>query len=292
MARSVWTSFWLIGGVLLATASACAQEQRPAQKTKPGMPCGPAIVGADSVLKSGSIVLFGELHGTNEIESFVQKLICEVASGGSTVWLGLEIPKIEQAGVDRFLLSRGDGLSRHELLQGRFWKGQDGRSSRAMLALLERLRQLKSSGMKIQVALFVPAYKDSRSYEADLANNIISVREQHPQDRLIILVGNAHGRSVNQSIQGGDRFPSMAGHLREKYPDLITLKAEYAPGEAWTCEGLSTEKPECGAHATGGTNRGDKPFIEPFKGPDPDGYTGAFYVGHITASLPAKMPSD
>jgi hypothetical protein len=294
MTRSVWTSFCLTGSILLATTSAYAQGQGPVQKTKPGTLCGPAMVGLDNVLKLGAIVIVGELHGTNEIERSFGDLVCQAALTGIPVWVGLEIPIDEQAAVDAFFASAGLAPDRRKLLEGSFWNGKskDGRSSQAMLDLLDRVRLFQASSLKIHAVLFVPsAYKDPISYEAELANNIISVREQHPDGRLIVLVGNAHGRSVNQSIQGGDRFPSMAGHLHKKYPDLITLNAEYAPGEAWTCQGQSTEKPECGAHATGGINRGDKPFIALLKGPHADGYTDAFYVGHITASLPAKMLS-
>lgn len=286
--HSVRTRFCLIGGVLLATVSACAQGPSPAQKIKPGTLCGPAIVGAHSVLKPRSMVLVGELHGTNEIERSFGDLVCQAALTGTPVWVGLEIPTDEQPAVDAFLASSGLSSDQQKLLEGNFWNGEfrDGRSSQAMLNLLDRFRLFQAAGLKIHTVLFVPTvWTEAKAYEVALAKNVLDVWEKHPHDQFLILVGSAHGRAMNASLQG-DSFPSMAGNLRKANSALITLKAAYADGSAWFCEGDSKENLQCGPHQTRGTNTGHTPFLRLHKAPDRDGYTGLFYVGAITASSP------
>ena len=116
--------------------------------------CGPAIPGIDHVAKSG-ILLIGEMHGTNEAPALVGQLACQLARRVS-VRVGLEIPTEEAHAVSRYLASAGGAEEESALLAGRFWTSpvQDGRSSVAMLGLLEALRRNRIEGKHIDVFLF------------------------------------------------------------------------------------------------------------------------------------------
>jgi hypothetical protein len=274
------------------TAIASGQTRPPATKIN-RVACRAAIEAAERVLKSGAMLLVGEIHGTNEIERAFGDLVCQAASAGTPVWVGLEIPTDEQSAVAAFLASRGSSCDRRKLLEESFWNdSKDGRSSQAMLDLLDRLREFKNAGLQIHVVPFVPAAFDAHDYEAVLAKALLAVWDKHPHDQFLILVGNAHGRSVNQSMQGKP-LPSMAGNLRRANPALIALRATYAGGTAWNCLQESTGELKCGPHPSGGTDAGNVPSIRLNKVPDADGYAGTFYVGQITASPPgATMQED
>ena len=292
MQRTMWACV-VVCGVLPPAAMASGQTRPAETKIRPLVACGPAIAGAERVLKSDAMVLVGEIHGTNEIERAFGDLVCQAASAGTPVWVGLEITTGEQSAVAAFLASKGSGCDRRKLLAESFWNdSKDGRSSQAMFELLDRLRKFKNARLQIHVVLFVPAAFDPYDYEAALAKAVLAVWDKHPHDQFLILVGNAHSRAVNQSMQGKP-LPSMAGNLRRANPALITLRATYAGGTAWNCQQESTGEVKCGPHPTGGTDAGNVHFIRLNKVPDADGYAGTFYVGKITASPPgATMQED
>ncbi|MDQ3263967.1 MAG: ChaN family lipoprotein [Myxococcota bacterium] len=118
--------------------------------------CGPQIPGAQELLRPASLVLLGEMHGTNEIPYVVAELACEAATSGQRVTVGVEMGKGEQAALELYLDSQGTPDDQRRLVAGPFWNRpyQDGRSSKAMAAMLERLRLLKSAGLGIRVVAY------------------------------------------------------------------------------------------------------------------------------------------
>ena len=97
--------------------------------------------GVDRLIAPGAIVLFGEIHGTEESPAFFGDAACAALARGAAVTAALEIPREERARIDAFLASAGTPDDRRALLAGAFWRRgyQDGRSSRATAAFLDRL---------------------------------------------------------------------------------------------------------------------------------------------------------
>src|SRR5438067_1771738 len=219
---------------LLAAALACAPVQ-----------------GSEAVLRPGRLVIFGEMHGTEEIPSFLGDLVCAAVRAHRRVHVGLELP----------------GES------GPIWSDpyQSGRTSVAMRRLIGRLHQLGA-----QIFWF-----DSTAAEREgaMADAISAERRKAPKDLYLVLVGNLHARKK----PGAPWDPTirwMAQRLAGRERRLITLDVRYREGSAWICQ---SDKPEaCKATSLRGTQTGRDWAIA--MSPQPAGYDGTFSVGAITAS--------
>ncbi|GAC1541009.1 MAG: hypothetical protein NVS2B9_08030 [Myxococcales bacterium] len=245
------------------------------------------IAGVEQVTAPGKLVFFGEIHGTNEVPAFVGDVAC-LASRRGPVHLGLELPAGDAPALRTFLAGDGDvGLR-----DARFWRKtyQDGRSSRAMLALLHRVRSLRRAGAPIEVFLFDDPERKPR--DEAMAENIARERQRAPSDLYLIEVGNYHARRV----PGAPWDPSvrwLASFLAPREPGMLALDLRALPGTAWVCSGDTPET--CG----------DRPIrtienVSAVAGdlavklePEPGGaYDGTFFVGRITASPPAFPAKD
>ncbi len=96
---------WQVGLVALSIAVSCcaARQAKLEGGPKPSHLCGSEIIGVEGILGSHSIVLLGELHGTNAAPRFIADLACLGVTRGNRVLIGLEIPDTEQAAIDGFL---------------------------------------------------------------------------------------------------------------------------------------------------------------------------------------------
>src|SRR5262245_33049718 len=113
--------------------------------------CPPSIPGAAEVVARTALTLIGEVHGTHEMPEAMLAVACSAAQH-RPVRIGLGIPVAENERIERFLKD-GD---RAELLCGSFWhrEFQDGRSSEAMLTLLDQIRRVRQLGVDVGVFLF------------------------------------------------------------------------------------------------------------------------------------------
>ena len=127
-----------------------------------------------------SLVLFGEFHGTAEAPAFVAEAL---AASLDPVALAIEWPRDLQPAVDAFLAT-GD---RTRLLAEPhdFWSYRDGRSSAAMLALVDRARRLRAP-----VICFDGTFPSAEDRDAGMAALLIEARPT----RLFVLCGNLHAR--------------------------------------------------------------------------------------------------
>lgn len=185
--------------------------------------------------------IFGELHGTAEIPALFFDLVCEAAGQGRVI-VGLEMPESSQAALDSWLMSDGGPAARAALLGDSFWRFTDGRSSEAMLALLERLRVLKAAGRPIGVLAFVPSTGPAATqtpYEQAMAANWRRALAAAPRARLLVLVGNIHSRMAPYRD-----FEPAAMHLPRA--DILTFAPLPVGGSAHNCQ------PDgCGPHSAG-----------------------------------------
>ena len=274
--------------ILAASSGACSSSMQGARHSRvladQSRSCSSPTAGAKEAFAPGTLLLLGELHGTSEIPHLVGDLACEASLGNSAVHLGLEIAREEQLRIDSFLASAGDPADKQTLLEGKFWRRplQDGKSSRAMLDLLDSVRRLKGAGASITVFLFEPS-TPTRDRDAEMAKSILEVRAQAPNDLFLILTGNFHAMKKKTTIGTTEVIP-MAFHLAQAGARVTSLVSVYPPGTAWVCLGPGIEA--CGSHPMSGKARGDARFIELTRD-DERGYDGIFYVPSLTASPPA-----
>src|SRR5580765_7902369 len=71
----------------------------------PTVACAAGTAVPERLLEPGSILLFGEIHGVQELPSFFGEAVCSTADARLPVEVGLEVPKTEQASIDTFLAS-------------------------------------------------------------------------------------------------------------------------------------------------------------------------------------------
>lgn len=242
-------------------------------------------------LEPGSVLLFGEIHGVQELPSVFGEAVCSTAASGLAVEVGLEVPKAEQAKVDFFLASSGGPSDVETLLATPFWSRefQDGRSSQARVALLERFRQLRASGIPIHVFLFdINTDQDAAQREKTMSENIAAHVQAHPQALTMVLVGEVHAWKT-QGSPWDPNFLPMGWHLEQAGLHVRSLGRSTPAGRAWICSGVSPG--DCGSRETKATAvlpSGRTAGIELLPQPSTRGYDGLYGTPTLTPSPPAK----
>lgn len=227
--------------------------------------------------------LVGELHGTNESPAFVAALACHILTSGHTLTMALEIPRTEQDRIRSYLLSNGSTADRAAMLKGEFWATDkaDGRSSAAMVNLIERLRYLRSLKLPLidVVTIDVAAGEDSADRDRLMSQAFERITKT-PSDYVVGLVGNYHAKKTD-GAPWDPRTRFMAGYLPAS--DLTSLDVGYAGGAAWICI------PECGVSEMGSSSQTiAKGFSLRFVAKDGGAYDGVYDVGRLSPSLPAR----
>jgi hypothetical protein len=284
-----WLSnFSVVALVLVAVACPEAQQLRAA-----GTSCSPPP-GAETIFFQRDIrfLIVGELHGTQEIPAAFGELVCFVAAAGNSVLVGLEFQESARSSFEQFVESSGTQTDRASFLQDSGWlvdaqQYPDGRTSEAMLKLVDRLRELRAAGLGIDVTTFIrprQAVSDSQTpYEIGLADSLKEAEQSSEYDLIIALVGNIHARKVTFDAEGVALFDPMAMHMPTE--TTLTLLATSNGGEAWNC------RQTCGRHWHDGSQAGSDPRIE-FRPDLSSGYDGILAVGTTTASLPVTHESQ
>lgn len=301
-----WRVFNTIAPVLAEQAKAARdrQEAREAQlsaalaKRQQAMPaatveCGMRIIGLEKQARRGAVLLMGELHGTQEVPRFVAQSACQTAQAGLPVTVGLELPVESQERVARFIASAGTEEDWLRLMEASFWRSPfpDGRSSEAMANLLEQLRSLRAHGMDVSAFVFDHPDTKGQQREEAMARTVLSHVEKGPERFYMVVSGNVHPRT-KQGLPWDKRYRPMGLLLSQKLDedDVVALDMAYDSGSAWICAEDPTAQQSrlhCGVRRATGRDNGDRPFIHLFGGRTKDGFHGVFYVGKVTASVPA-----
>ncbi|MGE8225071.1 MAG: hypothetical protein ACN6RK_04705 [Stenotrophomonas sp.] len=182
-----------------------------------------------------NLLLIGEIHGTNEAPALIGDLACTSAKARKNLIVAPKIPMHEHASINQFLMSVGTNAYQTALLTGRFWarEMQDGRSSRAILKLLHRLRALRAESASVRVL----AIDDGMAGERDV-NMATSIRAMRSEGtKVIVLLGNVHASRAKEQRSVPEYEPP--GYLMKD----LALHSEYVggpTGNAWICA------PECG----------------------------------------------
>ena len=197
------------------------------------------------------VILLDEVHGNVEKPAFTRGLICSLLQGGRSVILGIEHPADEQVGLNRYIESEGRVQDREELLQAKLWNGkcQDGRTSAAMLELIDHVRRLRKSGARVGIlaidlaeGLKVPmtdAEKArlgpednvivSRLYDRAMADTILFNAVLYRGYTLVVLTGHAY---TDKGYPGDPAFVPMGALLGEQMP-VFYVGFESPGGTSW-----------------------------------------------------------
>jgi len=288
---------------VLAGVAGCATPVRPAPPPAPApapeptpapaaraaaAPCAPGPELPAAWLAPGRTVLFGDWHGTEELPAFFGEAVCRVAAGGLPVLVGLELPRDEQARVERFLATGDEREASAALLEGRFWRReyQDGRSSQAMAALLGRLRQLRRAGLPIDLLLFdVPQEATAPDRDLKMAGELAAWAHARSETLLMVQAGNFHTRTTVGAPWDPKAEP-MGWYLRKAGLRVKALDCGGPQGTAWSCPGAAASS--CGVQTVDLAGpAGGAPALELFPEESKAGYAGRYLVPHLGASPPA-----
>jgi hypothetical protein len=159
--------------IVCSLAFAACVTHSPKEPPAKSFDCGASL---DFPWKAGDVVLFGELHGTQEIPAFIGRVACQALQRGIPVQVGMEIFREEQVALDTFVSSSGDQAAQDVLLQGAFWRRpyQDGRSSQAHLGLIRWVQQAKKKKLPVSLYAF-----DQEQQEAQAARWLWPRRSPH-----------------------------------------------------------------------------------------------------------------
>ena len=179
--------------------------------------------------------MLGEVHGTNETPELVSAMTGELAKGGARVLLALEILDLLNGELADYTAGR---TGADELLSGKlFWNrppaSQDGRSSRAMLRLLQDIREYRSRGLLIEPRGIVSVLRGARDNETMMALNLRTLVTNRPYDYAVVLTGRRHACRKAHRLSIKPR--PMAAYFA---PDeLYLVQVSFRGGSTWHCPG-------------------------------------------------------
>jgi hypothetical protein len=210
---------------LLAAIAVAAGARTTAQSKDACVP----IDGIDRVLALNTVALFGELHGTNETPAFVANVLCHATARRLRVTLGVELPKESTAALQRYVTSAGSAGDRARLLADTAWHmtPPDGRTSEAMLRLIETTRQFVAEGGDVDVLAFSDTAPAGQIRDRLMADILAARIAADPRRVTLVLTGNIHSRVV--ALQSYDEFlrvsvyKPMGALLRERLTGMKVL---------------------------------------------------------------------
>ena len=240
----------------------------------------------DKNMLQSSIILFGEIHGTNESPAFFFDYICQLEPTYDIINVFLEIPSSYQGDIDHYMQTKSSIESDYSLIRKKFWnkKNQDGRTSISNLQLLRNLKHLNHT-KKINVFPVAPSreqLKSDLSRTEIMFSNIVNKLEP-----------NAHNQ-ISLALLGRNHVVKRVRHTREKsLKDLFSssglsyaaLLIKHSGGKVWNCIPDKVTVMKCGEitrnpDGFNGNNIGAIEF-------NPTNRVGHFYVGEISSSPPA-----
>lgn len=251
----------------------------------------PEQPGLDPLLQPGTVLLVGEMHGTEQAPGFVRDVACAALAEGLPVTVGLEVDWAEDRAFQAYLRSDGGMVARERLLAASFWQRefQDGRSSRAMLGLVQDLRKLAAGAGELQVVL-IDRPEPGGERDAAMAERVAEAVAARPGDLLVVLTGNIHNR-LTRGMPWNAELEPMGYLLAKRLPKtrIVSLDMAYPGGTAWVCFGSAPS--DCRAQELAGSKAAEgREGVELLADPAGEAYTGRYFTGPLTASEPAIAP--
>jgi hypothetical protein len=248
--------------------------------------------GLDEEIQPGQLIMVGEMHGTVEAPAAFGTLACRALARGYAVSVGLELPRDQASPLATYIASDGSARSVTQLLDTPFWQRQmqDGRSSQAMLGLLQKLRAAKQRWPALNVfaleeveSAALPLSASTR--DQNMAKRVRAEHQRRPHAVILTLTGNIHNRlKPATELPASFNIPPPMGSL---LPDLspVSLALLTTSGSAWMCSpscGVQSLRTVTSAHAAPAGAYQQLAASNP--------YNAEWSLGPGTASLPAVQP--
>ena len=258
-------------------------EKGETPAASPAPACGAPVENAASLFAAGGVLLVADPLGTHEVPSVALRMVCEATAQGLPVTLALSIPAPEQPLLERYLSSDGGPEAVQQLLSdSAFWRRtyQDGRSSRAMLGLVEQVRRLRISGRDVALAAIDSDKARGNEREARMAQHLLGAQSKRPQAWTLVLAGSVHARTTEVSWDGD--YEPMGARVARALPSVRFLDVGFQRGTQFACRyNVWNEGVECNVF-------GISPGPEAWQSSkQPNGFHGRLYLGSLTASPPA-----
>ena len=191
-------------------------------------------------------LLIGEIHGSVEVPAIFSDIAC--AASSRPLLIGVEWPADNQKALDDFLASRDETAARRLLSAAPALHRLDGRSSRAMTAMMLDIWRLRREGRDIAFWAFdyeIAAPGTSEERERRMAALLTKGARKHSEALVLALTGLGHADKTGFT-SSKPPFASMVQHLP---PDESISIAMLIPGgQIWACRRAVPDEPEtCGA---------------------------------------------
>jgi erythromycin esterase-like protein len=260
---------------MLAGWLACA----PVSAAAPEGACALPIL-LPAAASSARLVFLGEYHGTQETPLFAAEYACLLASQGARTTLALEMLQTEQPALDAYLRSDGGDEAQRTLLSTSFWRGtRDGRASTGTLAMIERIRVLRSAGLHIDLLPLDGVTEGTR--DQTMAAHLRKAMDADAARRFVVLAGNMHTRKAPRSSPPDPGYDSLAYLLRDR--PSVALNVLPQSGAAWVCQSSN-----CGPKEIKGVaGAGDRPAEIRMGYSVMPGYDGTVLLPKATVAEPA-----
>lgn len=273
---------------LMVLAAAGWPEQEPAIELRGD---GQIPSAFSKKLKSHRLIIVGEMHGSNEIPAFVEKIAREMTEDGGNLLVGLEIFTRNEG-----KLCVSEGNEKQDALEAvpQFASPiQDGRGSQAMAFLIRQLSRMPN----VNVFGFDPEMcSGTQDRETRMALRISQCMDKFRPKRTLILVGNIHAAKRTGLLSDASYRPMAVEIMNQENSglaadDIYTIKVDFEKGETWS---LVNGKP--GRHNWENKQcafvfddrRCDSLFIAAKPG---TGFDGILFMRRITMSRPYFSPN-
>ena len=289
-------SLELVGGQLPVPVKSLVVEDR-IPVARPSQPrCTEDLPGGDALLEPGTTALVADPIGTREVPVALAQLACMATARRVPVVLGLSLPSAEQPFIDAYLRSAGEGADLAKLLtEGTFWRRsfQDGRSSQAVLGLVEHARALRAQGHDVDVLAFDSEELRGNPREEHMFQRVKAARARRPDAALVLAAGGVHVRN-KKGAPWDPGFEPLGYRLTQASPAerVLVLEEAFQRGPQYACRFNSAGRVECRVYARSPTYASLHPFelprgLELYAQPGRDGAHGRLRLGPLSASLPA-----
>ncbi len=196
--------------------------------------CNP-LPGIEQVLRpSMNYLLIGEYHGTVEMPAVAADVACAAAATGRPLVFGIEFTPANQSALDAFMASDGGTAARSSLLAAPGWREPGGRTTAAIVDLIDSLRRLGKARPVTLVAFDTaptPA-GTSPAREAAMAEALESERAKAPGSIVVALTGAGHADKEGFT-SATPPFLAAAGRLPAG--ETVSLSFRRPGGQYWGC---------------------------------------------------------
>jgi hypothetical protein len=152
--------------------------------------------------------------------------------------------------------------------------------------LIEALRKLRAQGLDVKIFAFDHPALQGDAREEAMAATVRGVASSSRKRALLVLSANLHPRQV-KGLPGAPDYRPMGLRLADQLQNVYSLDIAYDSGTAWICAMTRQQQLDCGVTRTKGEDNGDRYFVQLFGGKNRHGFHGFYYVGAVSASLPA-----